>query len=214
MSELIPTMKNNESPKDTVPGIGCVVMAAGASLRFGGNKLLAPLDGKALVERVLDALLSARFKKIAVVTRYEEVRAIAAARGFDCLINDRPELGLSHTVRLGTSALMESCRAIMYLVADQPGLTRHSVEGLIALSRENPDRITALSHEGRRGNPVIFPRRFFPELLSLKGDEGGSHVIRAHEEALLLFEAAAGELIDVDTREDLTLFSSSRKASP
>ena len=60
-----------------------------------------------------------------------------------------------------------------------------------------------MGHGGVRGNPCIFPARFFPELLALTGDVGGSRVIRAHEEALLLYEVDARQLSDVDTRASL-----------
>ena len=60
-----------------------------------------------------------------------------------------------------------------------------------------------LSHNGVRGNPCIFPARFFPELIALREDHGGNTVIRRHEEDLLLYEVPAKELFDVDTPEQL-----------
>ena len=69
--------------------------------------------------------------------------------------------------------------------------------------RARPDCIAALSHGGVRGNPCVFPARFFPELLALEGDRGGSAVIKSHPDALRLFEAPARELLDVDTPEAL-----------
>ena len=69
--------------------------------------------------------------------------------------------------------------------------------------RHNPDRIVALSHGGVRGNPCLFPARFFPELMALTGDRGGSGVIRRHPEALLMLETAEEELWDVDTPQAL-----------
>ena len=73
----------------------------------------------------------------------------------------------------------------------------------VELFRAYPDRIVGLGHNGVRGNPCIFPRRFFPELMALTGDVGGNVVIRAHPESLLLYETAAAELRDVDTVEAL-----------
>ena len=63
--------------------------------------------------------------------------------------------------------------------------------------------IVALGHNGARGNPCLFPARFFPELLALEGDIGGSAVIRKHLDALLLFESPEAELRDVDTKAAL-----------
>ena len=128
-----------------------------------------------------------------VVTQYDGAAALAEEFGFAVVRNDRPEDGLSRTVRLGTEA-MASCDAIMYQVADQPLLERDTVRREVELFR---------AHNGVRGNPCIFPRRFFPELMALTGDVGGNVVIRAHPESLLLYETAAAELRDVDTVEAL-----------
>ena len=182
--------------------IGCLVMAAGSGSRFGRNKLEAVIDGKTLLRRALEAVPREEFACVTVVTQYDGAAALAEEFGFAVVRNDRPEDGLSRTVRLGTEA-MASCGAIMYQVADQPLLERDTVRREVELFRAHPDRIVGLGHNGVRGNPCIFPRRFFPELMALTGDTGGNVVIRAHPESLLLYETAAAELRDVDTVEAL-----------
>ena len=182
--------------------IGCLVMAAGSGSRFGRNKLEAVIDGKTLLRRALEAVPREEFACVTVVTQYDGAAALAEEFGFAVVRNDRPEDGLSRTVRLGTEA-MASCGAIMYQVADQPLLERDTVRREVELFRTHPDRIVGLGHNGVRGNPCIFPRRFFPELMALTGDTGGNTVIRAHPESLLLYETAAAELRDVDTVEAL-----------
>ncbi len=188
--------------KETLP-IGCVVMAAGNAHRFGENKLAAAVDGKSLIRRALDVVPADRLSAVCVVTQYDEVESLAREYGFRCVRNRHPEWGLSHTVRLGTETLADTCRAIVYLVSDQPLLRQESVEALLDLYRDHPDHIVAASHGGVRGNPCIFPERFFPELCALTGDVGGSAVIRRHEDALLLREVEKQELTDVDTPEAL-----------
>ena len=182
--------------------IGCLVMAAGSGSRFGRNKLEAVIDGKTLLRRALEAVPREEFACVTVVTQYDGAAALAEEFGFAVVRNDRPEDGLSRTVRLGTEA-MASCGAIMYQVADQPLLEKDTVRREVELFRVHPDRIVGLGHNGVRGNPCIFPRRFFPELMALTGDVGGNVVIRAHPESLLLYETAAAELRDVDTVEAL-----------
>lgn len=191
-------MKRNE----TIP-IGCVVMAAGDARRFGRNKLTAQVDGRTLIRRALDAVPAERLEAVCVVTQYDEVEALAREYGFRCVRNDRPAWGLSYTVRLGTRALEDGCRAILYLVADQPLLRRESVEKLLDGFLAHPDCIAAASHGGVRGNPCVFPACFFPELCALSGDVGGSAVIRRHEDRLFLREIEEEELADVDTPEEL-----------
>lgn len=182
--------------------IGCLVMAAGCGSRFGRNKLEAEVDGKSLLRRALEAVPVEEFHRVTVVTQYDGAAALAESFGFDVVRNDRPQDGLSRTVRLGTEA-MADCDAILYQVADQPLLERGTVRRELEFFRAHPDCIVGLSHSGVRGNPCVFPRRFFPELTALEGDVGGNVVIRAHPEALLLFEAPAAELRDVDTVEAL-----------
>lgn len=186
----------------SIPTLGCLVMAAGASTRFGENKLAATLDGKTLIERIFAAIPGEKFSSLTVVTQYAEVEALAPHYGFRVVRNDRPELGLSRTVRLGVEA-MSDCDAILFAVADQPLLRRESIAAEVDFFLANSDCIVALSHNGRRGNPCIFPAAFYPELAALTGDHGGRSVIERHEDKLLLFEVEGEQLIDVDTVETL-----------
>ena len=182
--------------------IGCLVMAAGSGRRFGGNKLAAELDGKPLIRRALEAVPAAQFAAVTVVSQYEDIEELAGQFGFAAIHNGRPDLGLSRTIRLGTEAMCD-CDGILYMVADQPKLRQETVAQLLDVWRQHPDKIVGAGHDGRRGNPNLFPARFFPELMAITGDHGGSSVIRAHEEDLLLVEADAAELFDCDTPEAL-----------
>lgn len=182
--------------------IGCVVMAAGDARRFGENKLAEEVGGKSLIRRTLEAVPADRFSAVVVVTQYPEVEDLARAFGFQPVRNPHPDWGISHTIRLGLEALGD-CGAAMFLVSDQPLLRRETTAAEVDFFRRHPDRLVGLGHGGVRGNPCIFPARYFPELLALKEDHGGSTVIRRHEKELLLFETAAEELEDVDTRQAL-----------
>lgn len=180
--------------------IGCVVLAAGNARRFGSNKLNATVEGESLIRRALEAVpvgLAA-----VVVSQYPDILALAGEYGFAAVRNNRPDLGLSLSVRLGLEQLLD-CDGTLFLVADQPWLKRNSAEALAALWAQNPGKIAAMAHGGIRGNPCLFPARFYPELLALTGDRGGSAVIRNHEEDLILLETDAWELADVDTPEAL-----------
>ncbi len=182
--------------------LGCVVMAAGNGSRFGDNKLLAAVDGVPMVERALQAVPVERFDAVVVVTQYEMVADLARQYGFTPIINAHPAYGQSHSLHLGVKALND-CDGILFQVADQPGLRRESVASLVDFFLAHPDNIVGLSHQGQRGNPCLFPTRFYPELLQVQGDRGGNVVIRVHEADQLLYEVPAGELLDVDTPEQL-----------
>lgn len=182
--------------------LGCVIMAAGAGSRFGSNKLLADFRGEPLFRRALDAVPEGLFCRVRVVTGYDPVAALAAARGFEVTENDRPELGISRTIRLGLQELDE-CDGVLFMTADQPLLSAGTIGRLAAQFRREPGCIAAAACHGKRGNPCLFPRSLFPELLTLEGDTGGSRVIRQHPELVRLVETEEEELADCDTLQAL-----------
>ena len=183
---------------------GCLVMAAGNASRFGENKLTARFDGQSLFSLALAAIPEGLFARVTVVSQYPALLEEAARAGFDTILNDRPEDGISRTIRLGTQA-MADCDGILYMVADQPLLRAGTVRRVVAAWQERPECIAAAAHNGNRGNPCLFPARFFPELCALEADRGGSSVIRRHENVLLLVEAGERELFDCDTKQALEI---------
>lgn len=184
---------------------GAVLMAAGASRRFGENKLLLPYEGRPAVAHAMRALACAGVSPVAVVTGYPEIAAIAERYGFLAIENAEPEAGVSRTIRLGLSALLArepGLPGCLFAVGDQPRLSGESVQGLIAAWAEEPDAIYALAAGEKRGNPVVFPHLCFPRLLALQGDTGGSAVIREERGRLRLYQAVDPmELMDGDTPE-------------
>ena len=173
---------------ENTPKLGCVVMAAGNARRFGDNKLAAQLRGRSLILRALEAVPAEKFHTVVVVTQYPEVMRLAGEFRFAAVHNPHPDYGISHTIALGLTELRD-CDGVLFQVSDQPLLRR--------------EKIAALGHGGVRGNPCLFPARFFPELLELREDHGGNTVIRRHEEDLFLLEVPAEELHDVDTVQAL-----------
>lgn len=182
---------------------GCVVLAAGAGSRFGGDKLSAEFDGKKLYERALDALPQKELFQVAVVSGREEILKTARLRGYLTVRNDLPEEGISRSIRLGMDAL-PGCDALLFLVADQPLLKRETVHRILRSGEENPEKIIApVRPDGQAGNPCLFPAKYFDELRALDGDRGGRRVISRHSEALLTVDADPIELYDTDSREAL-----------
>jgi len=182
--------------------LGCVVMAAGNARRFGENKLAAQLQGRSLIRRALESIPTELVDNVVVVTQYPEIMTLAGKFCFAARHNPHPDWGISHTIKLGLTELRD-CDGVLFLVSDQPLLQKETVAELIRLWKLHPDKIAALGHNGIRGNPCLFPARFFPELMKLEEDRGGSTVIRRHEDALILLEAPPQELMDADTPEAL-----------
>lgn len=180
--------------------IGCLVMAAGSARRYRANKLTQEFSGKSLFARTLAAIDPALFSCVTVVSQYPELEAFARQMGFCALHNNHPDWGVSHTIALGTRH-MSGCDGILYCVSDQPLLSRQSVGRVVEEWLSHPDCIVGAGHGGERGNPNLFPRACFPELLALTGDCGGGRIIRAHPEHFRLVEIPPWELADVDTPE-------------
>lgn len=181
---------------------GCVLLAAGLGSRFGGNKLHADINGISMIQRALDTLSAAKFTRVAVVAFDSRILDAAKKHGFEPVFNSAPEEGISRSIRLGLERLRD-LPAVMFMVADQPLLLKDSLLRAVRAHEQAPESIAALAWNGRRGNPCIFPAQLFPELMALEGDKGGSAVIAAHEDRLLLVEAGERELLDVDDRDTL-----------
>lgn len=183
--------------------MGCILMAAGNASRFGENKLLADFMGKPLIEHALSAIPKNAFKRIVVVSQYPSVLVLAEEYGFEPVLNDDPDAGISRTITLGLHALGE-VDAALFMVGDQPCLRPETVGSLVEFYQARPEHIVAMGYGKRRGNPAIFPRSFFDELLALSAENGGSHVMCAHEDALLLYQVGQDlELRDIDNKQEL-----------
>lgn len=183
--------------------IQLLLLAAGLSRRFGGNKLLASWKGKPLYTYSLLALagLAARRPdcRLTVVTRYEEIQSHALALGARVCWNDHSEEGISSSLRLGLESAPE---VDFYLcsVADQPDLTTDTAGAFLDAFLASGNPLGCIAHQGQPGNPAIFHRRFREELLALQGDTGGRRVLERHQSERFLWPGPA--LPDLDTRPD------------
>ena len=183
----------------TAAPIGCLIMAAGNASRFGENKLTASFAGKSLFSLALAAIPADTFARVTVVSQYPALLQEAEQAGFHAIRNDRPDDGISRT------EAMADCAGSHDLVADQPLRRQETGLRIVQDWRQHPGCIVGAAHNGHRGSPCLFPARFFPELCALEGDRGGSSVIRRHEDALRLVEAAEPELSDCDTKQALEI---------
>ncbi len=185
--------------------IALVLTAAGSSSRFGGDKLAYPIDGKPMLQHALELYtrLEDEFcMRVAVLKPDAGERKLTAEQmGFVVAENAHASEGMATSVVLGTRTASESDPdGILYAVGDQPRVKEETVLRLLSAFRQDPTRIVAPIANGRRGNPVLFPKSLIPELLQLKGDVGGSCVIKAHPELLTTVEATEEELRDIDVR--------------
>jgi molybdenum cofactor cytidylyltransferase len=188
--------------------VGAIVLAAGRSLRMARcNKLLMEVAGKPVIRCVVDALAATGIDPIAVVTGYESDRLRAALAELPVDIVENPDYsqGMSSSLRAGLNALEESVSDALICLGDMPWVEPGDLRRIIAAGEEpGGRRICVPVHHGRRGNPVLWARSFFPALKLLRGDRGAKDLMAAYADAVVEVESATdGVLRDVDTVADL-----------
>lgn len=188
--------------------VAALILAAGASRRMGGtNKLLAPLDGAPMVARVADAALASAADPVVVVTGHDGAAVRAALGGRSVAFVDNPahEAGMSTSLKRGVAALPEACAGACVLLADMPRVAAPHIDALLAAFAEaGGEAICVPRHGGRRGNPVVWPRRFFAAFEALAGDFGARGLIDRHAAAVRWVDVADDAvLVDVDVPGDL-----------
>jgi molybdenum cofactor cytidylyltransferase len=188
--------------------IAALVLAAGRSTRMGGpNKLLAEVGGRPLVRIAVEEALASRAKPVIVVTGHQRDKVEAALTGLNVTRVHNPNFadGLSTSVKTGLAALPEDIDGAIVCLGDMPQVTATLIDKLIAAF--DPERgalVVVPVIDGKRGNPVVWARRFFPELMALDGDVGARQLIGRYPEAvaeMALTDTAA--LVDVDTPDAL-----------
>jgi molybdenum cofactor cytidylyltransferase len=192
------------------PKIAAVVLAAGKSSRMGSNKLLADLNGKPLVRHAVDAALASAAKPVIVVTGNDEGKARAALSGLGVSFVANPDFakGLSTSLRAGIAAVPQDCDGAMIILGDMPGVSAALIDKLIAAFDPAEDRaICVATRSGKHGNPVLWARRFFPEIAAIEGDVGAKSLMGTYGELVCEVEAMDdGPLIDIDTPEALEAY--------
>ncbi len=199
------------------PRVAALVLAAGRSSRMGAaNKLLAELDGAALVTRAVDAALSSHARPVVVVTGHEaeRVRAALGRRTVGVVHNPDYADGLSASLRRGLTALPHDLDGALVCLADMPLVSAAALDRLIhAFNPAEGRAICVPTWKGKRGNPVLWARRFFAEMARLTGDVGARHLIGEHAE--LVAEVPMPDdsvLADIDTPDELAALRSGRIA--
>jgi molybdenum cofactor cytidylyltransferase len=205
----IPTRPQPREAKPAKPGkVVAMVLAAGQSRRMGRtNKLLAPVDGRAMVAHAVDAMLASRADPVIVVTGHEaeKVRAALGDRAVVFAHNPDYASGLSSSLAVGLAALPEDAEGVVIGLGDMPRISAVQIDRLIAVFNPIEGRaICVPTVRGKRGNPVLFAARFAPEMRAIGGDVGARHLIGEHTEEVIEVELDDdAALLDIDTPEAL-----------
>ena len=184
------------------------MLAAGRSSRMGGaNKLLTEIDGLPMVARAVEAALASRARPVIVVTGHDSARLRAAIGDRPVTVIENPAFasGMASSLKAGITALPTEIDGALVCLADMPRVGPQTLDRLIAAFNPLEGRaICVPSWDGKRGNPVLWAKRFFPEMASLAGDIGARHLIGQYAE--LVAEVPMpddGVLLDIDTPEAL-----------
>jgi molybdenum cofactor cytidylyltransferase len=190
------------------PRIASIVLAGGRSTRYGSrNKLLERLDGVPLVVCAVRAALASRASPVIVVTGHQAAAVEQALAGLDVRIVHNPDFaeGLSTSLKVGIAALPGDVDGAIVSLGDMPRIEGRHLDRLIAAFSPKEGRgIVVPVHLGKRGNPVLFARVYFPELLAIEGDTGARHIIAASASEVAEVDLATDAIfLDIDTPEAL-----------
>ena len=184
--------------------ISGIILAAGFSRRMGRPKLLVPLRGRPILSRVMDVFEKSRLDEFLVVANSshgEEWDAVKRPR-FRLLVNLDSQEGMSSSLKLALAAVKG--RAAVIGMGDQPLLLPSSIDSVIAEYESTGGEIVVPVYKGQRGNPVLFDRSIFPEIMKISGDVGAKSVVLKNEDLVREVEVSdEGVLLDIDTPSDL-----------
>ncbi len=185
--------------------IAAVILAAGSSQRMGRAKQLLPVDGAPMLARVTDAVLAAGLDQVVIVlgAGADALAPVLVGQAATIVINRAWSEGIASSLRAGLASVSPECDAVLFVPADMPRLSPAALRAIGTRFEATGKAIVIPTHQGQRGNPVLFARRLFAELAGLQGDRGGRVLFAGHAADIELVEIDDdGILLDVDTPAD------------
>ena len=197
--------EKKRQPRDT--RIAAIVLGAGRSSRMGGpNKLLAQLNGKALIRHATEAACGATLAQTIVVTGHLGEAVAAEVADLEVTLVHNPDYadGMAGSIRAGMNALSPDIDAVIIMLGDMPRIDAAALGKLLASYRQDGSSlIVTATADGKRGNPVLWDRRFFEALKALSGDVGARHIIAENSGFVAEVELGTAARLDLDTPEAL-----------
>ena len=203
------TTRSGAAPR-SAPMIAAIVLGAGRSRRMAPHNKLLVTDkaGKPMIARVVDNVLSSNARPIMVVTGHqaEQVEHALGGRPVRYVHAADYAEGLSASLKAGIAAVPPECAAAVVCLGDMPLVTGRMIDRLISMYDQAEGRLIVLpTFRGKQGNPMLWDRRFFSEILAISGDSGARFLVGKHTEFVCEVEMADDAVLrDFDTTESLT----------
>jgi molybdenum cofactor cytidylyltransferase len=186
-----------------------VILAAGLSQRFGQPKQLLRLKNKYLLEWVLDAALASRLDKVVLIVGHEHQKIIQTIESktthprLQVVINRRYRDGQSRSLQAGLLQIKAQSSSVMFLLGDQPMLKSATIDHILDGFWHSEKDICVPVCNGKKGNPTIFSRAMYGNLMAIEGDIGAREIIRANPERVLYIEVDDPLcFLDIDSPKD------------
>jgi molybdenum cofactor cytidylyltransferase len=191
------------SSKTSINNIAGIIIAAGESKRLGMPKQLLPWHGKSLIEFIIQTVIDCNLDPVHVVlgSNYDQIVPVIKYPKVKIINNKRWKEGKGTSISLGIRSLPEKVKATFIFVADQPFLNKSLINALLNIyEKKNADIVVSYVH-GIQSNPVLFNQKVFPELMNLKGKEGGRDIFKKYRLEKLVWNDEK-VLWDIDTLAD------------
>ena len=192
--------------------IGAVVLAAGKSERMGQNKLFLSLNGKALIDNILDAVAAAGIDEQVIVLGHKPEQVIEAIkprlRTLKIAVNEDYEQGMTSSFQKGLQ-LLPYVDAAFLVLGDEPIFDPNFLKLMVQQMENSQGKALIVSpiHKGKKGHPLLFHRQLFAEILNLKNPQTIREIVHRYADRLLTIEAPQWTIMDIDTPEDYARIS-------
>ena len=188
-----------------MPGIQAVILASGFSRRLGVDKLAQDICGKSVLQRVMENVLGTGIEKIVVVLRERsQVKLVPEDRRISVLFNDHADQGMSSSIKLAILRAGPESPGFLFMNGDVPFFSTESINRLLELWKNNPEKIVCVRFNGVLRGPVIFPMNYSRMLLSLEGENGGREILKKNSGDVVFIDIEdPREVSDIDSQDDL-----------
>jgi molybdenum cofactor cytidylyltransferase len=190
--------------------LSLIVLAAGKSTRMRGrNKLLAKIDGKTMIRRVVENALSSMVDEVIVVLGWEATKIMDTLADLPCrcVVNKEYKMGQSSSVKAGLREIANAAEAVLILPGDIAMIDTHSINKVVEAYNRRKSAIVVATHSGRSGHPILLSKKLFSEIERIdEATFGLKSVVKRHQDDIHGVETGSENVLrDVDTPKDLKL---------